>query len=92
MTPSYLTDARHGIFSPAILKFQYGSLLLYHNVSHLSGGNLRPSCIALVSILFSAVVIFCIICHVRWDPHGLPDHQRRRSFVLCYPGSVVVVD
>ena len=57
MTPRYLTDARHGIYSPAILKFQSGSLLLYHKASHLSGENLRPSCIALVSIFFSAVVI-----------------------------------
>ena len=36
---------------------QSGSLLLYHMASHLSGENLRPSCVALVSILFSAVVI-----------------------------------
>ena len=57
MTPRYLTDARHGISSPAILKFHSGSLLLYHKASHLSGENLRSSCIDLVSIFFSAVVI-----------------------------------
>ena len=57
MTPRYVTDARHGIFSPAILIFQSGSLLLYHMASHLSGENMRPCCIALVSIFFSAVVI-----------------------------------
>ena len=28
-----------------------------HNVSHLSGENLRPSCIVLVSIFFSTMVI-----------------------------------
>ena len=57
MTSMYLTDARYGILSPAILKFQSGSLLLYHKPSHVSGENLRPTCIALVSIFFRAVVI-----------------------------------
>ena len=57
MIPRYLTDARHGISFPAILKFQSGSLPLYHMASHLAGENLKPSCIALVSIFFSAVVI-----------------------------------
>ena len=56
ITPRYLTNARHGISSPTILKFHSGSLLLYHKASHLSGENLRPSCIALLSIFFSAVV------------------------------------
>ena len=46
-----------GSFSPAILKFQSGSLLLYDMASHLSGENMRLSCISLVSIFFSAVVI-----------------------------------
>ena len=93
MTPRYLTDARHGISFPEILKFQSGSLLLYHNASHLSGENLRPSCIVLVSILFSAVGI-CLynMSSPMGPPDWVPDHQRRRSFVLCYPGSVVVVD
>ena len=90
ITPRYLTDARHAIFSPAILTFQSGSLLLYHNASHLSGENLRPSCIDLVSTLVQWSSV-CVIRHVRWGPHGLPDHQRMRSFVLCYPGSFVVV-
>ena len=57
MTPRYLTDVRHGISSQAILKFQSKSLLLYHMTSNLSGENLRPNCIALVSIFFNAVVI-----------------------------------
>ena len=37
-----------GFLSPAILKFQSGSLILYHKASHLSGKNLMPSCMALV--------------------------------------------
>ena len=44
--------------SPSILKFQSESLLQYHMVSHLAGENMRHSCIALVSIFFSAVVIY----------------------------------
>ena len=57
MIPRYLTDARHGISSLAILKFQSGSLFLYHKASHLSDENFMPSCIAIVLIYFSAVVI-----------------------------------
>ena len=68
ITPRYLTDARHGIFSPAILKFQSGLILLYHNASHLSGENLRPSCIALLSIFFSAVVICSYMLSSPMDP------------------------
>ena len=67
MTPIYLTDARHGILSPAILKFQSGSLL-FHNASNFSGENLRPSCIALVSIFFSAVVICSYTLSSPMDP------------------------
>ena len=91
MTSRYFTDARHRFFSPAILKSQSGSLLLYHKASHLPGENLRPSCIALVLIIFSAVVICLYNMSYPMGPHGLSDHQRRRSFVLCYPGSIVVV-
>ena len=46
-----------GISSQAILKFQSGSLFLCHMASHLAGENMKPSCIAFVSIFFSAVVI-----------------------------------
>ena len=35
--PEEFNDARYGIFSPAILKFQSGLLFLYHMVSYLSG-------------------------------------------------------
>ena len=83
MTTRYSTDARHGISSPAILKFQSGSLLLYHMALHLSGENLRPSSTALVPIFFSVSSFVGIMCHLRCFPRGLPDHQRRRSFVLC---------
>ena len=92
MTPRYLTDARHGISSSVILKFQSGSLFLYHKALHLSGEYLRHSFIALVPIFFSAVVICLYNMSSPMGPHGLPDHQSRRSFSLCYTCSVVVVD
>ena len=68
ITPRYLTDGRHGIFPPAILKFQSGLIRLYHNAAQLSGENLRPSCIALLSIFFSAVVICSYILSYPIDP------------------------
>ena len=77
MTSMYFTDARHGIFSPAILKFQSGSLILYHKASHLKGENLRPNCIALVSIFFSTVDIYLYNMSCPMGPHRLPDDQRR---------------
>ena len=52
-----MTDARHGTSSSAILKFQSGSLLLYHMASHSAGKNLRHSRIDFLSIFFSDVII-----------------------------------
>ena len=39
LTPGYLTDARHEISYPAILKFQSGSLILYQ--PHIFRGELE---------------------------------------------------
>ena len=86
MIPRYLTDARHGISSSAILKLQSGLLLLYHMTSHFAGDNLKPSCIALVSHFFSAMVI----CLYNMSSPMRRDHHRMQSFVLGYPGSVVL--
>ena len=81
MTPRYLTDARQGILAPAILKFQSGSTLLYHNASHFSGENLRPSCIALASIFFSAVVI---CSYTMSSPMGPPWIAKSSAYaVIC---------
>ena len=91
ITPRYLTDARHGISSPVILKFQSGSLVLYYKALHLAGDNLSASCITLVSIIVNDH-LFVHNMSSLMGPHGLPDYQYRRSFVLCYPGSVGVVD
>ena len=81
MTPRYLTDGRHGILAPAILKFQSGSTLLYHNASHFSRENLRPRWIASASIFFSAVVI-CL--YTMSSPMGPPWIAKSSAYaVIC---------
>ena len=74
------------------LECQSGLLHLYHFASHLAGEYLRPSCVAIVSIFCDTVVICLYNMSSPTGPLGLPDHQHRRLFVLCYPGPIVVAE